>query len=165
LNIFRGQNGEKFKTLSGNHQEERSTATKVHRSKEIEKTQQKQQQQHFIGGEQIEYRSRQPSNGSARARPKSGEFHYRRPKSGEFQRPKSGEYEKVRGATGHHFIERTSSASSKQQHRENYHCDICKKLNKNKADGEPTRYCWERYYAASSSTPTISSAQSFQQEF
>ena len=159
-NIFRGQNGEKFKTLNGDQEQE-----KVHRSREIKKTQQQQQQQqqqHVRGEEEkIKYRTHR----GAHARPKS-EI-YQRPKSGEFHyRPKSGEYQQVRRAGGgHQYIERTSSSPSKQQQqKEKYHCDICRKLNKNKADGEPTRYCWERYYAVSSSTP-LPGVQSFQDEF
>ena len=44
------------------------------------------------------------------------------------------------------------------RHNDKYHCDICRRLNKNRAEGEPDRYCWERYYAVSSSTPQTSMA-------
>ena len=44
------------------------------------------------------------------------------------------------------------------RHNDKYHCDICRRLNKNRSDEEPARYCWERYYAVSSSTPQTSMA-------
>ena len=52
---------------------------------------------------------------------------------------------------GHHGFEGA-------EHDKDYHCDICRRLNRNRTEREPARYCWERYYAVGSSTPQISMA-------
>lgn len=58
------------------------------------------------------------------------------------------------------FDGRRRGSPTSNAYHDHSRCEKCRHLNRSKSAYEPTRYCWERYYPISETTPR-SSAQSF----
>eukprot|EP00111_Clytia_hemisphaerica_P001929 TCONS_00005427-protein len=142
-NLLRGQNGETFKTLDGKDtKREKEKSSKSHSK---DQGQLSYDQEWVLGQRDSNnnQRSTRPKSAGHSRTEKTAQHQHSRPENVGSSRPKSA---------GHKRPENSLS----QRHSDQYHCDICRRLNKNRSEGEPARYCWERYYAVSSSTPRVS---------